>query len=114
MATVRIYLDENVNPAVSDGLRRRGIDSWTVRDAGRCGEVDDAQLAYATEQGAVIVSHDDDYLRLALAWAEAGKSHGGIAYAAMGRHPIGQLVMRVASLAASETAESARDTLFYL
>ena len=44
---IRFHLDENVDPAVADGLRRRGVDATTTQLAGLLHAPDDAQLAFA-------------------------------------------------------------------
>jgi hypothetical protein len=44
---IRFHCDENVDPAVADGLRRRGINVTMPADAGLIGAGDDGHLAYA-------------------------------------------------------------------
>jgi hypothetical protein len=85
---VRFFLDQNMNPAVADGLRRSGIDVLTAQDAGRCGFDDPDQLAFATAEGRVIVTFDRDYLAL----HATGVSHAGIAWAPRKKHAIGYLI----------------------
>lgn len=34
LETIRFHMDENVNTAIADGLRRRGIDVTTTAKAG--------------------------------------------------------------------------------
>jgi hypothetical protein len=77
MNAVRFYTDEHIALAVVAGLRRRGADVLTTQEAGMRGRDDPAQLALATAQGRVLVSQDDDYLRL----HALGVAHSGIAYA---------------------------------
>ena len=38
---LRIYTDESVPVAVAEGLRRRGIEAWSARDAGKLGMSDE-------------------------------------------------------------------------
>ncbi len=61
MGKIRFYLDESVNIAVASGLRRRGIIALTARDSGTLGLTDIEQIEYATQNGLVIVTHDDDF-----------------------------------------------------
>lgn len=42
---VKFYLDENVNPAVAAGWRRRDVDVLTIQEAGMLGASDEAHLA---------------------------------------------------------------------
>ncbi len=69
MRQIKFYLDEHVHRAVSKGLQQRGIDVLTAQDAGRRGLSDDEQLAFALQDGRVLVTLDSDYVRLLLtAW----------------------------------------------
>jgi hypothetical protein len=61
---IRFYLDEHVPRAVAEGLRRRGADALTSREAGMLGAEDERQLAFAQQNGRVFVTHDADFLRL--------------------------------------------------
>lgn len=87
MEQIRFYLDEHIPAAVAEGLRRRGVDSLTVQEAGRSGLSDPEQLAFARNAGRVIVTMDSDFLVL----ASQGVSHAGIAYAKPNRS-IGDLI----------------------
>lgn len=51
---IRYYMDEHVPRAVSEGLRRRGIDVVTTQEAGLQAADDDVLLAHATRQGRVL------------------------------------------------------------
>jgi|SRR4051794_3015616 hypothetical protein len=85
---IRFHLDENVDPAIGDGLRRRGADVTTTQGVGLTSASDEKQLAYALTEGCVIVTHDDDFLTL----AKAGVSHAGIAYCHRDLRTIGQII----------------------
>jgi hypothetical protein len=73
---IRFHLDENVAPSIAIGLRLRGIDVTTTNDAALAGSSDEAQLSFSSLSGRVIVTHDDDFLRL---HAES-TNHAGIAF----------------------------------
>lgn len=74
--------------AVADGLLRLGIDVTTTPEAGLLGATDDAQLAHASAEGRMLVTHDKDLLRL----HADGASHGGIAYCRKDVKTIGEIV----------------------
>jgi predicted nuclease of predicted toxin-antitoxin system len=57
-------MDQHFPVAVTDGLRRLGIDVLTTQDAGRCGLPDADQLAFAATEGRVMVTFDSDFLAL--------------------------------------------------
>lgn len=90
-----------MNPAVAHGLRRRGIDVTTARDAGLIGAPDEDQLAYARTEGRVLVTHDSDHLKL----HHAGVPHAGIAYCHPRSRSIGQLVLSLAWISRTHSAE---------
>ena len=84
---VSFYLDEHVPKAVARGLRLRGVDVLTVAEAGLLGASDREHIARASEEGRVIFTLDDDFLRL---HAES-TDHAGIVHAAQGLS-IGEIV----------------------
>ena len=76
MSDIRFYLDENIANAIAKGLRNRGIDVQTTAEAGNLSVDDETQLKYALDENRVIVTQDDDLLKL----ASSGIEHKGIAY----------------------------------
>jgi Domain of unknown function (DUF5615) len=85
--TIRFYADEHVPRAVVNGLRQRGVDVLTVAEAGMLSASDENHLARARAEGRVLVTQDDDFLRL----HAAGVDHAGIAYTPQGT-PIGTFI----------------------
>ncbi len=61
---LRFHLDEHIDTAIADGLRRRGIDVTTTAEAGLRGAGDEAHVAFALSEGRVLVTNDADFLRL--------------------------------------------------
>jgi predicted nuclease of predicted toxin-antitoxin system len=60
-----VYMDECVRLSLTARLRLRGFTVFTARDEGLAGLSDRQQLAYATRQGWLIVSHNTrDFIRL--------------------------------------------------
>ena len=77
---IRFYTDEHVARTVVIGLRLRGIDVKTVRQAGLLGADDEAHLDAARSEGRVMVTQDADFLRM----HARSSAHSGIAFAAQG------------------------------
>jgi hypothetical protein len=73
-------MDEHVPRAVTEGLRRRGADVMTVREAGLLHADDKRHLEFALGERRVIFTQDADFLRL----HAAGRRHRGIVYAPQG------------------------------
>lgn len=107
---LQFHLDESVNHAVAAGLRRRGISVTTATEAHLLAATDDDQLAYAEREGRVIVTHDDDFLRL----HQQGAAHAGIAYIKQERRTIGQVVLALANLYHSHTKQHMRGQVVFL
>ena len=84
---IKFYMDEHVHKAVSEGLRRRGVDVSTAQETGLLSASDEDHLKFATQQGRVIFTQDADFLRL----HAAGLSHQGIVYVPQ-QTPIGSIV----------------------
>jgi len=84
---MRFHLDEHINPAVADGLRRRGIDVTTTFEAGLGGAKDSMHIAFARRERRVIVTEDTDFLAL----ARSGVEHAGIV-CCCGTQSVGTLI----------------------
>ncbi len=61
---IKFYTDENVPMAVVAGLRRRGVNVLTTKEAQMLGATDEEHLTLATSDNRVIFTQDDDFLRL--------------------------------------------------
>jgi predicted nuclease of predicted toxin-antitoxin system len=88
---MRFHLDENVDHAIARGLLRRSIDVTTSTDATLIGAADEEQLAFATREERVLVTHDRDHLRL----HGLGIPHTGIAYCPSGSRSIGEMIRQL-------------------
>lgn len=89
--TIRFHLDECCDPAVAEGLRRRGIDVTTTREAGLLRAEDQQQAAYGLAEQRVILTHDTDFLVL----HAAAIPHAGIAFCQKDVLSIGELIRRL-------------------
>ena len=102
---MRFHLDEHVDPAVADGLRRRGLDVTTTVEAGLRRASDADHIAFANREGPVIVTQDDDFLAL----AATGVEHAGPIYADWQSRSIGQLIEFALLVAACVTEADMRN-----
>lgn len=76
---MKVYLDEDLVPAVAQLLRRRGIDATSAQEAGNAQLDDRAQLAYATREGrAIVTANVVDFIELARDAVAANTEHAGI------------------------------------
>lgn len=98
--TIQFHLDEHVNSAVADGLRRRGIGVTTTADAGLLGADDADHIAFAVAEGRVIFTNDADFLRL----HDQGAAHPGVVYCLQQDRSVGEII-RVLELICKRTPE---------
>lgn len=87
MDKLRFYLDESVHDTIADGLKRRGVDAKSAKDAGNLGLSDEEQLKYAIKNNFVIITHDVDFLSLAMDF-----KHKGIVFVHQQKYSIGDLI----------------------
>jgi hypothetical protein len=90
-AAIRLYLDENLSPKVTEQLKLRGIDAVCARDLRKLGDSDENHLARATKLGRDLVTSDVDFLRL----ASEGIDHAGIIFGVQSDHALGDWVKKL-------------------
>ena len=89
---IALYMDENVLGAISDGLRRRGVDILRVQDDGLMGASDPKVLQRATDLNRLLFSQDDDLVRKAVKRQRGGIDFSGVVYAHQLDVPIGECI----------------------
>ena len=92
--TIRFHLDENCDPRIAAGLRLHGVDLTTTTEAGLLRASDEEQLRFAASEGRVIVTGDEDFLRM----DAAGAVHSGIAYVRQDVCSLGEVIRWLALL----------------
>jgi uncharacterized protein with PIN domain len=113
MATIKVYLDEDVHTFIAQALRLRGWEALTTQEARRRGTDDHDQIIFATHRGYVILTYNSsDYPRLHYQILTSGETHAGIILATQEdpRHNIHALFKLLSTL----SAEAMRDQLVYL
>ncbi|HEY4761420.1 MAG TPA: DUF5615 family PIN-like protein [Thermoguttaceae bacterium] len=98
---MRFHLDENVDPAIAEGLRRHALEVTLPKDAGLQGAEDYKHLHFATHEKRVLVTHDSDFLRL----HAQGTPHAGIVYFRRGGRSLGDFIRFLIILAECLTPE---------
>ncbi len=85
---IRYHLDEHIKSVIARELRLHGIDVTTTVEVKLRTKSDESQLAFASREERVLVTHDDDFLKLAI----KNKNHSGIAYCHQTKHSIGKMI----------------------
>src|SRR3990172_878015 len=106
---IKFYSDEHVSPAVVNGLRQRGIDVLTAKEAGMLGMPDEKHLELASTQGRVIFTQDSDFLR----FHSKGINHHGIVYAHQ-RTPVSQIIQGLTLIYQILTEEEMNNQIEFL
>lgn len=96
------------------GLRQRGVDAGSARDANNLGLSDEEQLEYARRERAIIFTHDDDFLCLAHDWLQQGKEHEGIIYVHEQKLSVGECIRRLMGYALILNAEGMKNRVEFL
>lgn len=111
--SIKLFLDEHVWQGLTGALRELGYDALHVCDADRAGMDDDEQLAFAAEQGRVVLTYNiKHFAPLAQVWYEAGRDHAGIILSEQ-LEP-GELLRRVKKLLATVSAEEMSNAVRFL
>jgi hypothetical protein len=78
---VALYMDEQVEDAITRGLHRRGVDVLRVQDDGHARTDDELVLDRAGVLGRVVSTRDDDFLVIAQRRQSTGVPFAGVVYA---------------------------------
>jgi len=92
---IKIYTDESVDIVIAKGLKRLGVEVSSCKDANNLSLSDRQQLDYSYENGFVLFTHDDDFLKLDAEYISQGKKHCGIIYAHQKDYSIGECIRRL-------------------
>jgi predicted nuclease of predicted toxin-antitoxin system len=97
--SLKIYADESVNIAIAEGLSRRGVNAFSAKSLSKLGLTDEEQLEVAAQMGAVIFTHDADFLRLALK-----RRHCGIVFVYRQKYTVGECIRKLRFVARNEVS----------
>ncbi len=112
--TLALYMDHHVSAAISEGLKRRGIDVLTAREDGFDRRPDAEILERATELGRVVFTQDVDFLVLVDRWLAIGRPFGGVVFAHQLKTTIGQCVTDLEIVCRVLTVEDVANQLIRL
>ncbi|HLC19491.1 MAG TPA: DUF5615 family PIN-like protein [Candidatus Nanoarchaeia archaeon] len=104
----KFYTDENVHVVIAKGLKKRGIDIITARDAGMLNKEDSTQLFFAKQQNRVIVTHDTDFLELV-----GNTSHTGLIFFTQ-QLSIGEAIEAIEQVYLEYSADDLMNTVLFL
>lgn len=110
---IRLYLDEDVHPAVAVALRARGFDAVSAHEVGRRGASDAEQLTRAAADGRALLTFNAvDFLNLHRESLETQRSHWGILLCEQA--PVGEVVRRLLNVLNHMAADELCNQLYWL
>lgn len=113
MSAAKFFTDEDIYAALAPALRNAGLNAVSTPEAGRRGETDQSQLAWAAAQGRVLVTFNvAHFATLHTAWMRTGQHHAGIVVSS--QRPVGELLRRLIHLAGKLDADGLQDRLEFL
>ncbi|MCA9145925.1 MAG: DUF5615 family PIN-like protein [Planctomycetaceae bacterium] len=108
------YMDVHVPSAITEGLRRRGIDVLTSQDDGTRQLNDEVLLVRATALERILFTQDEDLLAIASAWQHQGRVFAGLAYCHQLGAGIGEIVEDLELIATCANDEEVRSQVVFL
>jgi hypothetical protein len=113
MTPIRFFTDEDVYGQVAVQLRAAGFDALSTPEAGRLGQSDADQLAWAAREGRALLTFNiGDFARLRHEWMGRGLLHAGLVVSQ--QRPLGELLRRLLRLGQDLDDDAMRDRLEYL
>lgn len=111
---VAFYMDQQVNSAITDGLRLRGVDVLRTQDDGYERADDEVVLDHAAGLGRVVFTQDDDFLVIAQRRQSTDVSFVGVVYAHQLYVSIGDCVRDLELIATAYDPPDMADRVEYL
>ncbi len=108
---MKIYADENIETSIVKGLRRRKITVYSVVELGYSGKSDKFHLLKAEELGAIVLTHDVDFLIVA---GSPSVSHHGIVFSHSKNVSIGDCIRGVELIVNALTDKDMKDHIEFL
>src|SRR5574341_182264 len=76
----KLYTETHFARAITNQLSLGGVDVLRAEDAGMAGADDLEHLTFATAEGRIFVTADQDLLGIHARWQVEGREHGGIIF----------------------------------
>ena len=92
---LKALADEHVVYGVIEALRVRGMNVLTVQDMGRQGDDDEELLRVALSEGRLLLTNDEDFLRLAAMYGRRKEPFPPVLFWPQQQRSVGEIVRRV-------------------
>ena len=111
---VAFYMDVHIPVAITEQLRRRGMDVMTAIEERTNQLPDNELLAAATAAGRMMFTHDIRFRALAEQWQREGRRFAGLAYGHAEGASIGQYVKDLELIAKTSEPDEWVNVVVYL
>jgi len=108
------YMDHHVHRAITEGLRRRGIDVLSAFEDGHEADNDELLLVRATELDRLLFTQDQDFLEISARWQRTFREFSGLVFAIQQRVDIGGTIEYLEMIALLKSAEEMRNSVEYV
>jgi len=112
--TLSFYMDVHVPAAITEGLRRCGVDVLTSQEDGTREADDEALLARSTALDRTLFSQDEDLLRVADEWRTAYRRFAGLVYAHQRGPSLGNCIKDLELIAKCCSPEDVENQVIFL
>lgn len=112
--SVPLYMDVHVPQAITEQLRRRGVDVLTAIEDGAATLTDEALLERVGVLGRVLFTQDIRFKAMAEDWQNQGKLFAGLIFGHQMGGTIGQFVKDLELIALGSDVEEWANTVEYL
>ena len=111
---IPLYMDEHVLQAITDGLRRRGVDVIAAQEEGRGGTADPELLDRATTLGRALITSDHHFEIEAALRQKQGVPFAGIIFIRAGTIPIAKCIDDLELISLAGEDRDVENVLLYL
>lgn len=111
---IALYMDVHIPQAITDQLRRRGVDVLTAFDDERQELPDDQLLLRVTQLNRVLFTQDIRFRVLAETWQVEGKQFSGLIFGHQLGGTIGQFVRDLELIAKASEPDEWMNTVEYI
>jgi predicted nuclease of predicted toxin-antitoxin system len=111
---IALYVDVHVPMALTEALRRSGLDVLTSQEDGTAAHEDDILLSRSVQLGRVLFTPDHDFLQIATEWQQQPRHFPGILFARQRGVSLGDLASDLELVLTCCEPEELRDRVTYL
>jgi hypothetical protein len=112
--SVPLYFDHNIDIAILNGLRNRGIDVLSAREDGFDRADDRLLLARSSALKRLLFTNDTDFLRIAAEMQASSEAFSGIAFASQRGTVVSQIIDDLELIASALSLEDLENRVLFL